>query len=136
MSVIPLLTPVLLTSPVAADPLGYIVNEFMDYGHGVEEGNKRQRPSIPIPMRNIPEDSATGYLSPVIIGNRILIDGGEYALAFNSRIHDQYNRIVQTGMIREEKKVRYTFDSSGKINRIWLLASGEESQSGDFDPAI
>lgn len=133
MSAISLLILALFTSPSAADPLGHIVNKFMEYVIDGDQGNERQRSAIPVPMRNIPKDSATGYLSSAIKGNRILIDGREYTLAFNSRIRDEYNRIVQTGMIREEKKVRYTFDADGRINRIWLLAPGERSESGDFD---
>ena len=47
-------------------------------------------------------------------------------LAFNSRIRDEGNRIVHTGMIQQEKRIRYTQNNQEQVDKIWLLAPNEK----------
>jgi hypothetical protein len=112
--------------PAAAfDPMGFIVNEVMNYI--IEQASKPKRPeyNAPVSYRSIPLESKTGTLEPTSNGNQIEIDGDDYQLAFNSRIRDEGNRIVHTGMIQQEKRIRYTINEQNKVDRIWLLAPGE-----------
>jgi len=112
--------------PAAAfDPMGFIVNKVMEYI--IEEASKPKKPEInyPISNRNIPIDSKEGVLEPPRNGNQLEIDGDDYILAFNSRIRDEGNRIVQTGMIQQEKRIRYTLNNQNQVTKIWLLAPNE-----------
>ncbi len=111
---------------IAFDPLGFLVNQVMNYI--IEEASKPKRPEFnaPVTYRSIPLESKTGTLEPTTNGSQIEIDGDDYELAFNSRIRDEGNRIVHTGMIRQEKRIRYTVDEQNKVDRIWLLAPSEQ----------
>lgn len=116
-----------LAAPFAvnADPLGFLVNEVME--RLLEEREKETTPpqTTPRSYRNIPAETLTGVLSPTLNGNQVEIDGDDYVLAFNSRIRDEGNRIVHTGMIREQKRIRYSVNSQKQVDKIWLLAPGE-----------
>lgn len=113
--------------PAAAfDPMGFLVNQVMNYI--LDQASKPKRPeyNAPVTYRNIPLESKTGTLEPTTNGSQIEIDGDDYELAFNSRIRDEGNRIVHTGMIQQEKRIRYTVDEQNKVDRIWLLAPSEK----------
>lgn len=115
---------VIPAAPVSADPLGYLVNKVME---AIIDASNKKPQSAPVsnPSRTIPNDSETGYLSPPTNGNQLEIDGDDYILAFNSRIRDEGNRIIQTGMIHQEKRIRYTLNNQEQVDKIWLLAPGE-----------
>lgn len=141
MAIIRLKTPLLLavllmvsataTPMVAqADPLGQLVNMIMnkilnDAAKKEQEQKHHYQSTLPSAYRNIPKDSMLGILSPPN-GNQLKIDGDSYRLAFNSRIRDEGNRIVQTGMIQQSKRVRYTLNPQKQVNKIWLLTPGEK----------
>ena len=112
--------------PAAADPLGFLVNKIMEYI--IDESNKPKAPenNFPVSGRRIPQESKTGTMDPPTNGNQLEIDGDDYILAFNSRIRDEGNRIVPTGMIQHEKRIRYTLNSQSQVDKIWLLAPGEQ----------
>ena len=101
-------------APVSADPLGYLVNKVME---AILDASNNPAPPAQVsnPIRTIPSDSATGYLAPPTNGNQLEIDGDDYILAFNSRIRDEGNRIVHTGMIRQEKRIRYTLNNQEQV---------------------
>jgi hypothetical protein len=121
---------VMLTlAPVSAsafEPLGFIVNEVMNAI--IDNYNKPKEPvnNAPVSYRAIPEDSKTGTLEPPRNGNQLEISGKDFTLAFNSRIRDESNRIVQTTMIQQEKRICYTLNPQKQVNKIWLLASNEK----------
>lgn len=122
--VAPFLLSMTLSHTVNADPIGYLVNEAMEYIlYGQDEEQPTQTHN---PLRQIPQNSETGYLSPTTQGNLVEINGEEHTLAMNSRIRDEHNRIVQTSMIRQEKRIRYTLNNLEQVDRIWLLTPGEE----------
>ena len=119
---------VALPMPAAAiDPMGFIVNKVMEYI--IDEANKPKKPEYhseyPITTRNIPMNSKAGVLEPQHNGNQLEIDGDDYVLAFNSRIRDEGNRIVHTGTIQQEKRIRYTLNSQEQVDKIWLLGPNE-----------
>jgi hypothetical protein len=123
-------TLVSVSMPAAAfDPLGFIVNEVMNYI--LDHANDPVRPegyeiSYPVSNRGIPPESKPGRLEPTTNGNQIEINGDDYELAFNSRIRDEGNRIVHTGMIQQKKRIRYTLNNQNQVDRIWLLAPNEK----------
>ena len=124
-----LLAGVLATAPMPAaafDPLGFLVNEVMHYI--LDQANKPKRPeyNAPVTYRNIPLESKSGTLEPTMNGSQIEIDGDDYELAFNSRIRDEGNRIVHTGMIQQEKRIRYTLNTQNQVDKIWLLSPNEQ----------
>jgi hypothetical protein len=113
--------------PAAAfDPMGMIVNEVMNFL--IREANKPKKPEydFPVSNRNIPLNSKAGTLEQITAGNQLEIDGDEYTLAFNSRIRDEGNRIVHTGMIQQEKRIRFTLNNQQQVDKIWLLAPNEK----------
>ncbi len=116
-------------APVSAqaDPLGTLVNMIMTkILDATDEEERQQSQNLGTAMpRGIPEDSKEGILAPPS-GNQLKIDGEDYQLAFNSRIRDEGNRIVQTGTIRHEKRIRYTTNNQNQVDKIWLLAPHEK----------
>ena len=122
-------TLVALPMPAAAiDPMGIIVNKVMEFI--LDEANKPKKPvydhDYPVSNRNIPMDSKSGVMEPPTNGSQLEIDGDPYVLAFNSRIRDETNRLVQTSMIQGEKRVRYTLNGQEQVDKIWLLAPNEK----------
>ena len=118
----------LLPTQVSAfDPTGFLVNKVMEFL--IDEANRPKRPEYnsehPVTNRNIPKDSKAGTLEPPVNGNELEIDGDEYVLAFNSRIRDEGNRLVPTGMIQQEKRIRYTLNNQEQVEKIWLLGPNE-----------
>lgn len=125
------LTIALMLTPMPAaafDPLGFLVNHVMNYI--IEESEKPKAPqysyTVPVTNRNIPKNSIAGTLEPPTNGNQLEINGDDYVLAFNSRIRDEGNRIVHTGMIQQEKRIRYTLNSQKQVDKIWLLGPSEK----------
>ena len=122
--------PLMLAPMTAAafDPLGFLVNRVMNYI--IEEAEKPKIPeynyTVPVTNRNIPKESMAGVLEPPTNGNQLEINGDDYTLAFNSRIRDEGNRIVHTGMIQQEKRIRYTLNNQEQVDKIWLLAPNEK----------
>lgn len=113
--------------PASADPLGFIVNKIMELI--IDEMSKPPKPpenNFPVSNRSIPKDSKTGTLEPPTNGNQLEINGDDYILAFNSRIRDEGNRIVHTGFIQQEKRIRYTLNAQKQVDKIWLLGSTEK----------
>jgi len=115
---------------VQADPLGQLVNLIMnkildDAAKKEDEAKHVYESSNPSAYRNIPKNSKHGTLSPTQNGREIEIDGDRFHLAFNSRIRDESNRVVQTGMIRDAKRIRYTLNNQNEVEKIWLLAPNE-----------
>ena len=134
----PLLPAVLLmitatATPMAAqaDPIGQLVNLIMnkvldDADKEAEEDKNHYRSNLPSANRTIPKESKQGTLSPPANARDIKINGDDYQLAFNSRIRDEGNRLVQTGAIRQSKRVRYTLNTQEQVDKIWLLAPNEK----------
>lgn len=134
----PLLLSVLLmiaatATPMAAqaDPVGQLVNMIMnkllnDADRKAEEEKNHYQSSLPSSNRAIPKDSKEGTLSPPGNARDIKINGDDYQLAFNSRIRDEGNRLVQTGTIHQSKRVRYTLNTQEQVDKIWLLAPNEK----------
>jgi len=124
------LTAILALSPAPAaafDPTGFLVNKLMEYIiNQATKPKKPDTPNYPVSNRSIPKESKEGTLEPPRNGNQLEIDGDDYVLAFNSRIRDEGNRIVQTGMIQQEKRIRYTLNGQEQVNKIWLLAPNEK----------
>lgn len=123
-------TAALVATPMPAaafDPMGFIVNRVMEYI--IDEAMKPKKPTYhsehPVTNRSIPEDSKAGVLEPPRNGNQLEIDGDEYVLAFNSRIRDEGNRLVRTGTIQQEKRIRYTLNKQQQVDKIWLLGPNE-----------
>ena len=114
------------SAPVSADPLGYLVNKVMEYI--IDEAGKPKQPvnDFPVTNRSIPKNSKAGVIEPPIDGNQLEIDGDDYTLAFNSRIRDEGNRLVPTGMVQQEKRIRYTLNNQQQVDKIWLLAPNEK----------
>jgi hypothetical protein len=128
---VPSLAAVLAAMPMPAaafDPMGFVVNKVMEYI--IDEATKPKNPTYhsetPVTNRNIPLNSKAGVLEPPRNGNQLEIDGDDYVLAFNSRIRDEGNRLVRTGMIQQEKRIRYTLNSQEQVDKIWLLAPTEQ----------
>jgi hypothetical protein len=122
------LTMMLTLAPMPAaafDPTGFLVNKLMEYI--IDQANKPTKPenNFPVSNRSIPKESKEGTLEPPTNGNQLEIDGDDFVLAFNSRIRDEGNRIVHTGMIQQEKRIRYTQNNQGQVDKIWLLAPTE-----------
>ena len=111
----------------AFDPTGFLVNKVMEFL--IDEATKPKKPEYhsehPVTTRNIPKDSKAGVLEPPVNGYQLEIDGDEYVLAFNSRIRDEGNRLVPTGRIQQEKRIRYTLNSQEQVEKIWLLGPSE-----------
>jgi len=111
----------------AFDPTGFLVNKLMEFL--IDEATKPKKPEYhsehPVTNRNIPEDSKAGILEPPRNGNQLEIDGDEYVLAFNSRIRDEGNRLVPTGRIQQEKRIRFTLNGQEQVEKIWLLGPSE-----------
>ena len=124
------LTAILMLSPMPAtafDPTGFLVNKLMEFL--IDEANKPPKQPVndfPVSNRSIPLESKSGVLEPPRNGNQLEIDGDGYTLAFNSRIRDEGNRIVHTGMIQQEKRIRYTQNTQEQVDKIWLLAHKEK----------
>lgn len=113
-------------SPAQADPLGQLVNMIMNHVLDQRETEaERARQGVVKPNRAMPGEARTGIMSPPI-GNQVEIDGDDYQLAFNSRIRDENNRIVQTTMIQEKKRVRYVLNAQEQVEKIWLLTPNEK----------
>ena len=108
--------------------MGFIVNKVMEYI--IDEANKPKKPAYhsehPVTNRNIPSNSKSGLLEAPLNGNQLEINGDDYVLAFNSRIRDEGNRLVQTSMIQQEKRIRYTLNSQEQVDKIWLLGPNEK----------
>ena len=123
------LTMMLTLAPMPAaafDPTGFLVNKLMEFL--IDEANKPPKQPVndfPVSNRSIPKESKSGTLEPPRNGNQLEIDGDDYILAFNSRIRDEGNRIVHTGMIQQEKRIRYTQNNQEQVDKIWLLAPNE-----------
>ena len=123
------LTMMLTLAPMPAaafDPTGFLVNKLMEFL--IDEANKPPKQPVndfPVSNRSIPKESKSGTLGPPRNGNQLEINGDDYILAFNSRIRDEGNRIVHTGMIQQEKRIRYTQNNQGQVDKIWLLAPTE-----------
>lgn len=111
--------------PAMADPLGTLVNTIVDKILPTDPEKPEQSPPVKS-YRAIPEKSKAGILSPVMGNNQIKIDGDNHTLAFNARIRDEGNRIIHTGMIHQKKRIRYTVNRQKQVDRIWLLAAGEQ----------
>jgi hypothetical protein len=124
------LTAVLVLSPMPArafDPTGFLVNKLMEFL--IDEATRPPKQPVndfPVSNRSIPKESKSGTLEPPRNGNQLEIDGDDYILAFNSRIRDEGNRIVHTGMIQQEKRIRYTQNNQEQVDKIWLLAPNEK----------
>ena len=111
----------------AFDPTGFLVNKVMEFI--IDELTKPKKPVYEtghlVSNRSIPETSKPGTMEPPANGNQLEINGDNYTLAFNSRIRDEGNRIVQTSMIVEEKRIRYTLNTMEQVDKIWLLTPDE-----------
>jgi hypothetical protein len=49
-------------------------------------------------------------------------------LAPGVQIRDPFNTVVLPGQIREPVPVRYQMDTSGAINKVWILSQREAAQ--------
>lgn len=116
----------LMSPPLAADPLGYLVNKVMEsIVYGQDSSSQTQQSTVRS-FRTIPANSKPGTLSPIVSNAEIEISGDDFLLASNSRIRDEANRIIHTGMVKQEKRVRYTLNANNQVDRIWILAPGEQ----------
>ena len=101
---------------VAADPGSYLLTQQ----------KSKPAPKVKMGRRALPSDSQFGILSPITNPPKVTIDGDEQVLAFNARIHDAYNRIVQSGFVHEKKRIRYTVNNRNQIDRVWILFPEEQ----------
>lgn len=77
--------------------------------------------------RGISASSEAGTVNlPVNDDRQLEINGKEYTLSFNARIRDEGNRIIPVWMVQQEKRVRYTLNNQGQVDKIWLLAPDEK----------
>lgn len=75
--------------------------------------------------RPFPEGAAQGRMAPPVGLMEVVIDGKPYPRAPGLQIRNQQNMIVMPGTILDTVPVRYQFDPSGAVFRVWILTRTE-----------
>jgi len=76
--------------------------------------------------RSIPADAAKGVLTPPIEQN-VRISGQLFNAASGLQIRNERNLIVMPSTLQGALPVRYQFDQSGRVWRIWILTAAEQA---------
>lgn len=75
-------------------------------------------------IRSLPVDSKTGTMNPPWEG-QVQINGETFALSPGAVIRNDLNMIVLPMFVQSPVKVRYTIDTTGAVNRVWILSAAE-----------
>ncbi len=75
--------------------------------------------------RPFPEGAKKGKMAPPQGMMEVVIDGKAYPRAPGLQIRNQQNMIVMSSTILEEVPVRYQFDATGAVIRVWVLTRTE-----------
>lgn len=81
-------------------------------------------PAPPAFMRQLPEEAQFGWMLPPTAAE-VRIDGKTYPLAPGAQIRNEWNMIVLPTMIEAPAPVRFVLDSSGAVQRVWILSARE-----------
>jgi hypothetical protein len=77
-------------------------------------------------LRTVPEEARVGtmrYLEMM----QVELDGQTQQLAPGAQIRDGDNRLVLPASLQEREKVRYLFDATGLVYRVWILSAQEKA---------
>lgn len=75
-------------------------------------------------IRSLPIDAKVGMMAPPWEG-QVQIDGQIYPLSPGAIIRNDLNMIVMPMFVQAPVKVRYTIDTTGAVNRVWILSAAE-----------
>ena len=84
-------------------------------------------------LRTIPDDALRGDMWPPQ-GRRVRIGETVMMLAPGCTIRDMNNRKVLPNTLRRPKKIRYTLDMYGQVNRIWISPTGGSGRHRPLPP--
>ncbi|MDD2741579.1 MAG: hypothetical protein PHV02_04860 [Rhodocyclaceae bacterium] len=76
--------------------------------------------------RPFPAGATKGVLTPPV-GLQVQIDGKIYNAASGLQIRNTRNLIVMPNTLLGEMPIRYQFDQTGKVWRIWILTPAEQA---------
>jgi len=77
-------------------------------------------------LRALPAEAKKGEMRPPE-ATKVRIDGKTYPLSPGLRLRDQNNMIIFPGAVKEAVTVRYTVDTMGMIDRVWILTPAEKA---------
>jgi hypothetical protein len=91
-------------------------------------------PTAPVErLRTIPEDAKKGVMWPPL-GRQVRINDSIMMLAPGATIRDMNNRRVLPNTVRRPKKIRYTLNMYGQVQRIWISPTGGDDPQPTLAP--
>ena len=79
-------------------------------------------------LRTIPKEAQRGEIRH-IQDMLVEIDGKRQLLSPGAQIRDTNNRLVLPASLTEKSEVRYLFDASGMVHRVWVLSARERAEN-------
>jgi hypothetical protein len=80
---------------------------------------------VPGLQRMLPADARAGILQPIEQPNAAIIDGQPLRLAPGVQVRTARNALILPTMVTHVTTVRYLFDLTGAVHRIWVLSPEE-----------